>query len=84
MASLLAYQKIMSYKQVYEVLAQGDQCGSAVGQQEITKKKKKMRMLVWICLWQWCPGAPGNLLGAGSLCGDNMVTVGSQALSLES
>lgn len=40
-ASLLAYQKIMSYKQVYEVLAQGDQCGSAVGQQEITKKKKK-------------------------------------------
>lgn len=49
-ASLLAYQKIMSYKQIYEVPAQGDQCGPAVGQQEI-KKKKKMRMFVWICMW---------------------------------
>lgn len=47
-------------------------------------KKKKMRMFVWICMWWWCPGTPGNLLGAGSLCGDNMVTAGSLALSLES
>lgn len=41
-------------------------------------------MLVWMWRWQWCPRALGNFQGAGSLCGDSVVMVGSLALSLES
>lgn len=71
----------MSYKQeIYVALAQGDQCGSDTGQREI---KKLSRMVVWTYMRPRCLGASGHLLGAGGLCGDCGVTVGSLALSLE-
>ena len=62
------------------MLTQGDQCGSDTGQREI---KKLSRMAVWMYMRLRCLGASGRLTGAGGLCVDCEVTVGSLALSVE-
>lgn len=85
-ASLSANQRAMKHKQgVCEVLSQGDQCGPAVGHQEI--ETGKLRMVLWVCLWQCCPGAPGTRWGRRPVWGgvarvDSLALFGSHSQDL--
>ena len=68
----------MTYTQeICEVLSQGDQCGPAVGCQEINTGKLRV---VPECVYGSAVLEPRELAAEGSLCGDSVAMAGSLAL----